>query len=487
MFYETIFFCFVFSVLILYILYSSRPAPLFEGDPRPTSSDMFVGTPSGPAGPQIFHSTGGAFKSMPSPKVVFHPTFEFPKSSPQESKEGGKKWPGSVPSSPITKEEASAAEVKRPKTPPHSYPSLPYFGQYDSMLHPSFYRPGQSTNVPHTLPITAAYAQPTLVIPSGSSYPQMPNKHTIQNSFYPSQALLIRSSGATSQHEQSYVSSAQHQNHVTPTWSSLKPSVIVSKAATTTASHSCPPSGSISNGTPIRPPSREAVPASTGAQCFAGVMNMKSGQLCGTLAPVTFTDLSRPARIKAVTATIPVASDIDCSQPIPSPNTSSHNNSNSSASRHSSTPSTPSTPGVSSHVADPPGLMPPPELPKFVLAPTPAQLGRAPFQRRQSTTAQPLSPTDNMSQSGDDDVASSSGFASVQQQPPPCSPTVGTAAVSGGFTAPTTAPSTPTVPPSPGQNSAQQQAMAKKSMFKRTKDDGMDKYNTFRRLFLSRA
>jgi hypothetical protein len=47
--------------------------------------------------------------------------------------------------------------------------------------------------------------------------------------------------------------------------------------------------------------------------------------------------------------------------------------------------------------------------------------------------------------------------------------------VSGSFTIPTSTPSTPNVPPSPSQNSAQQAAAAKKNMFKRTKDDGMDK------------
>ena len=432
---------------------------------------MFTGAPSGPVGPQIFHPTGGAFKSMPSPKVTFQPSFEFPKSSPKEPKEDVKRWPGSVPSSPVTKDDF-VVESKRPKTPPHSssgmYPSHPYFGQYDNMLHPPFYRSGPP-NVSHSLPMSTGYSQPTMVIPTGASFSSMSNKLPLQAGFYPPQALQVR----PSQHEQTYVSSAQHQNHVIPTWS-LKPSVIVSKAPslvpTTSGNHSLPPAGSISNGTPIRPPSRETVPTSSSAQCFAGVMNMKSGTLCGTLTPVTLNDLSRPARIKAVTATIPVASEIEYAQPVPSPNTSSHNNSNSSVSRHSSTPSTPSTPGVSTHLTDPPGLMPPPELPKFVLAPTPAQLGRAPFQRRQSST-QPLSPTGSSSHSGEEEpISPGGGFSSA----PLCSPTVGTTAVSGGFTAPTTAPSTPSVPPSPGQNSAQL-AAAKKSMFKRTKDDGMDK------------
>lgn len=456
---------------------------------------------------------------MPSPKVTFHPSFEFSKSSPKEPKEEGKRaWAGSVPSSPVTKEEPSGLDLqsKRPKTPPHSssglYPNVSYFGQYDNVLHPAYYRGGSHTNVPLSMPISTSYAQPTLVIPSaisasGLSYnsiTNISNKHAMQTGFYPPQALLVRPSSTGSQqqqHEQTYVSSALAQSHVTNTatsssWSgSLKPSVIVTKNTSSMATsnngpvvsnHSLVslPAGSISNGTPIRPPSRETMlpvssssSSSSSAQCFAGVMNIKSGTLCGTLTPVTLSDLSRPARIKAVTATIPVASEMEYAQPVPSPNTSSHNNSNSSVSRHSSTPSTPSTPGCAptTHPADPPGLMPPPELPKFVLAPTPAQLGRAPFQRRQSTT-QPPSPSGSPSHSGDEDPASpevsSASNSSFCGSAPPFSPTVGTTAVSGGFTVP--APSTPNVPPSPGQNSSQQ-AAAKKSAFKRTKDDGMDK------------
>lgn len=462
----------------------AKPTPLFEGDPRPATSDLYTGAPSGPAGPQVFHPTGGAFKSMPSPKVTFQPSFDFPKSSPKEPKEDAKRWTGSVPNSPVAKDDATV-ESKRPKTPPQSsagmYTSLPYFGQFDNMHHPPFYRPGPS-NVSHGLPISSGYAQSTLVIPSGPSFTSMSSKHSLPAGFYPPQALLVRPT--TSQHEQTYVSSGQnHQNHVTPTWS-LKPSVIVSKAPSSgqlnSGSHSLAPARSISNGTPIRPPSREMIPTSSSAQCFAGVMNMKSGTLCGTLTPVTLNDLTRPARIKAVTATIPVASEMEYAQTAPSPNTSSsHNNSNSSTSRQSSTPSTPSTPGVSAHQSDPPGLMPPPELPKFVLAPTPAQLGRAPFQRRQSST-QSLSPTGSSSHSGEEEPTSpGGGYGSA----PVCSPTVGSANVSGGgslrcyagFTVPTSStPSTPNVPPSPNQNSMQQ-AAAKKSMFKRTKDDGMDK------------
>lgn len=470
---------FFFSVVTSSFLLSSwlRPTPLFEGDPRPVTSDLFTGAPSGPAGPQIFHPTGGAFKSMPSPKVTFQPSFDFPKSSTKDAKDDVKRWTGSVPSSPVNKEDATA-ESKRPKTPPQSstgiYTSLPYFGQFDHMHHPPFYRPA---NVAHGLPISSGYAQ--LTIPSGPPFTSMSSKHSLPAGFFPSQTLLVRP--MTSQHEHTYVSSSQnHQNHVTPTWS-LKPSVIVSKAPSSgqlsSGNHCLAPAGSISNGTPIRPPSRDMIPASSSAQCFAGVMNMKSGTLCGTLTPVTLNDLSRPSRIKAVTATIPVANEIEYAQPVPSPNTCSHNNSNSSASRQSSTPSTPSTPGVSAHASDPPGLMPPPELPKFVLAPTPAQLGRAPFQRRQSST-QSLSPTGSSSHSGEEEPTSPGGGFSTSSM---CSPSVGSVAVSGagllrcytGFTAPTSStPSTPNVPPSPGQNNV---AAAKKSMFKRTKDDGMDK------------
>ena len=435
---------------------------------------------------------------MPSPKVTFHPSFDFPKSSPKEVKDDGptqtKRWPpvsASVPSSPLTKEDSPVENKPSPTPPPPPpqsqpssgiYPSLSYYGQYDNMIHSPYYRSGPS-NVTLALPVSSGYVQPTLVsappaaaLPSGPSYSS--NKHPLQAGFYPpTVSMLNRPAGSTA--EQTYVSSALHQNHVTPTWSAAsKPSVIVSKNVTVGVSqpisNPAPPAGSISNGTPIRPPSRETASTSS-AQCFAGVMNMKSGTLCGTLTPVTLGDLTRPARIKAVTATIPVATDVEyATQPVPSPNTSSHNNSNSSVSRHSgSTPSTPSTPGVPNPTSsDPPGLMPPPELPKFVLAPTPAQLGRAPFQRRQSTT-QPLSPNSSSPQSEDEEegvvpafsptVAGSSGGNAGS------TPT-SSGSSAGGFTA----PSTSNVPPSPGQNSAQL-AAAKKNMFKRTKDDGMDK------------
>ena len=494
-----------------------------ESSQRPaTSEGQFAGAPSGPVGPQIFQPTGGAFKSMPSPKVTAHPTpFDFSKSSStKDSKEDGKPWPSSVPSSPVTKEASTSVGVdaKPPSTPPHSssgtYPSMPYFGQYENMLqHQSFYRTGQAPNVPLPLPISIGYA-PTLVLPttlsSGSSFSSsMHNKHSIHPGYYPAPTLVVR----PAQHDATFVSSAssslpQSAGHVTSIWSgATKPSVIVTKSSAqvilstsgSTSSNASTglPSGSISNGTPIRPPSRETVPTSQ-AQCFAGVMNMKSGTLCGTLAPVTLGDLSRPSRVKAITATIPVASDLDSSGlPVPSPNTSSSNTNNSSGSsvsRQSSAPSTPSTPGMSSQhqtaaLNDPPGLMPPPDQPKFVLAPTPAQLGRAPFQRRQST-AQPASPSDSSTHSGgeEDQLSPNDPCPTTSFAPPSTSsvatfsPNASTATVSGGsFATPTstTAPSTPNIPPSPSQNGAQQQSssnlQSRKSMFKRSKDDGMDK------------
>ena len=50
------------------------------------------------------------------------------------------------------------------------------------------------------------------------------------------------------------------------------------------------------------------MPSQSQSQCFAGVMNLKAGTLTPvTLAPVTLADLSRPARVKATTASIPVA------------------------------------------------------------------------------------------------------------------------------------------------------------------------------------
>ena len=111
--------------------------------------------------------------------------------------------------------------------------------------------------------------------------------------------------------------------------------------------------------------------------------------------------------------------------------------------------------------------MPPPELPKFVLAPTPAQLGRAPFQRRQSSSSsssssmtQPMSPSVS---SNDDEESPSSPGGGGERSPPPSS---------GGFTVPSVGSSTPNMPlPSPGINGT-----GRKGSFKRNKDGGMDKY-----------
>jgi len=394
---------------------------------------------------------------------------------------------------------------------------MPFYGQYDNMMHHSFpYRTGQgnagANNASLPLPISMGY-NPTLVLPSslsaGQSFHPLHNKppsnqQQQQSGFYPAQhqqALLVQRT--SSQYEPSIGTSQNslHQtNQATTTWSGVpKSTVIVSKSSNSQSSN---PSngagsfstGSISNGTPIRPPSRETIPTSTSSlsqtQCFAGVMNIKSGTLCGTLAPVTLNDLTRPSRVKAITATIPVATDMDLisnnAMPMPSPNT---NNSNSSTSRHSSTPSTPSTPVLpvcQPILNDPPGLMPPPESPKFVLAPTPAQLGRAPFQRRQSSTIHPASPSGSSSQHSDEEDepfhSPENGSAATDDMDcsnqaatyvPSSSPTVGTATVSGQFTAPTTAPSTPSVPPSPNQNGIQLQI--KRNLAKRNKEDGMDK------------
>ena len=56
-----------------------RPGALFDGGDSRTAAALKLGehrdggvlyaAPSGPAGPQVFQPTGGAFKSMPSPKV----------------------------------------------------------------------------------------------------------------------------------------------------------------------------------------------------------------------------------------------------------------------------------------------------------------------------------------------------------------------------------------------------------------------------------
>lgn len=465
---------------------------------------------------------------MPSPKVSLHGTaFDFPKYSPKEPKEESKSWSGSasgsgsVPSSPVTKETPSnvaAGDVKPRATPPQSasgavYSSMPYFSQYDNMLHHPFYRPGQS--VPQfPLPISIGYA-PTLVLPSamnsGVGFAGVHGKHPIQQQmgfFAPSQSVRPANPHEPSRGVDSSQLPAHQSGHDTAVWASggaPKPSVIVTKNSSSSStpgaatsvnnnSNSLPP-GSISNGTPIRPPSREPIQSSSSSssssfiaqpQCFAGVMNIKSGTLCGTLTPVTLGYLSRPSRVKAITATIPVASDGDMTAgnaPLPSPNGNSGqtNQSNSSASRQSSTPSTPSTPGLSnqhSSANDPPGLMPPPELPKFVLAPTPAQLGRAPSQRRQSSsssTAQPSSPAGSSIHSGGEEEPISPGgpfsaVSSTASSALPCSPTA-------SATTCTTAPSTPSVPPSPGLNAAghNNHLAAKKAVFKRNKDGGVDK------------
>ena len=530
---------FIYYVTLLF----GRPAtPLHDGDPRPTTSELYSGTPSGPAGPQIFHPTGGAFKSMPSPKVTLNPSFDFSKATnstaaketardDNSSGSTGKKWSGSVPSSPVTKDNLSG-EIKpsSSSTPPHLahnnnssgngqgggslYPS--YFGQYDNMLHHQFYRVGQAaTNSGGSLALQTSYAPASLVgtsTNSVASFAAMHNKHHMQaTGFYPPpQSLGVRTAtGSNSQHQ-------HHHQQNAPNWpanaTNFKPSVIQSVNKTNTQTlptvssmsiSSSLPSGSISNGTPLRPPSRE-VPTTTGPSqspqlCYAGVMNLKSGTLCGTVTPVTMADLTKPARVKAITATIPVATDLEYSNnnssslvPPASPSHNSSSNSNSSVSRQSSAPSTPSTPGMSTMTAatgtnlNQPGLMPPPELPKFVLAPTPAQLGRAPFQRRQSSTTQPSSPNGSYHSSGAEDDPFSPGGASGPIAPssaegssvPPYSPSITMASTpvsSGGFTVPTSTvstPSTPNVPPSPSQNSGH---ATKKAVFKRNKDGGVDK------------
>ena len=443
-----------------------RPAALFEGDPR--SSCLIIGdketgiyqAPTGPAGPQVFQPTGGAFKSMPSPKVSAA-LFDFSQSSAKDGKDAKTeqpKWSASVPSSPVTRRADETAQQQ------HLQLHQQVASYFTHEMHQSYYRPQSSS----------------MVCEPGSSSNAM-NKHVSSSApFYPP-------------------SPSPRQQQPNYTWAGAsKPSVIVSKSNSASNGSSVGagaagagggggghlPAGSISNGTPIRPPSRE--PASS-AQCFAGVMNIKSGTLCGTLTPVTLADLSRPSKVKATTASIPVANNADvCSGG--GLYAATNNN------RHAITPGTPITPGSAEgaggggSVADPPGLMPPPELPKFVLAPTPAQLGlRAPFQRRQSSSSSSSSAT--AAQSGDgsptpcqsDDESSpspggSAAYTASAGQVPPYSPIAATAAVSGGFTVPA-GPSTPNVPPSPGQSIAAQAAAAaaKKIQAKRNKDDGMDR------------
>ena len=478
---------------------------------------------------------------MPSPKVTLNTSFDFSKATgAKETKDDNscdaKKWSGSVPSSPV-KRENQAGEAMSPSssssTPPQPapnsnsssssnnsgnnssgqgaalYPS--YFGQYDNMLHHSFYRVGQAVNNvgPLPLPVVTSYAPASLVGSSTNSQVSFAamhnNKHHLQSGYYPpQQSLLVRTATANSQHQHD-----QQQQQQTSWHSGLKPSVIqsVTKSSTLptvsvmTVSSSLP-SGSISNGTPLRPPSRELVPSASHApmQCYAGVMNLKAGTLSGTVTPVTAGDLSRPARVKAITATIPVATDLEYSNsnnssaPLPSPSHNNNNSNSSSVSRQSSTPSTPSTPGMSTAAgqqqastptgtnSNQPGLMPPPELPKFVLAPTPAQLGRAPFQRRQSSTTQPSSPNGSYHSEAEEDPFSPGGGSNAAAAPssaegsvPPFSPSTASNPPSGGFTVPTSTvstPSTPNVPPSPSQNSVH---ATKKAGFKRNKDGGVDK------------
>ena len=361
------------------------------------------------------------------------------------------------------------------------------------------------------VPISSGYSS-SMGMPSAlsaSPYSSMHNKHpAMSTGYYPSPNTMLRPGQS---HSQTYISSPSALQQPNFTWSTghMKPSVIVSKSSTPTSI--VPPAGSISNGTPIRPPSRDqpaappatssssAAPPSSQAQCYAGVMNMKSGTLCGTLTPVTLGDLSRPSRVKATTANIPTACDVEYTVASPNPSIIPSSHSARTPSQ-ASAPSTPNTPGVGPN-SDPPGLMPPPELPKFVLAPTPAQLGRAPFQRRQSSsTVRSLSPNSSHSEEepspspGSSSATHSFSLSAISSSPststsnsvcvssalgpaPLCSPTAATAAVSGGFTVPA-GPSTPNVPPSPGQNNsgAQTASAAKKSVFKRNKDGGVDKY-----------
>ena len=100
---------------------------------------------------------------------------------------------------------------------------------------------------------------------------------------------------------------------------------------------------------------------------------------------------------------------------------------------------------------------------KFILAPTPAQLGKAPRQKRLSSAGTSL---------GEDDFAALEDGGETDMAPPR-TPTREQKVFSGGESDGTppsgrcaSAPRTPNVPPSPG---------AKKSFFKKNIEDGMDK------------
>lgn len=73
---------------------SSNRAAIVERDARSAHSDMqlFVNAPCGPAGP-VFTPTGGAFKSMPSPKVSAPFDYKL-KESPASSPSAVRRHPG---------------------------------------------------------------------------------------------------------------------------------------------------------------------------------------------------------------------------------------------------------------------------------------------------------------------------------------------------------------------------------------------------------
>ena len=78
------------------------------------------------------------------------------------------------------------------------------------------------------------------------------------------------------------------------------------------------------------------------------------------------------------------------------------------------------------------GLMPPPELPKFVLAPAPAQLGHAPLQRRQSSSSSSLSSSSSSLAAASSSSAATHGWPTSPLSDDEASPAGGDSSTSGG-------------------------------------------------------
>ena len=102
------------------IVFAPARAAIIERDSRASSSDgqLFVNAPCGPAGP-VFTPTGGAFKSMPSPKVNAQSAFDYAKIVPKESSDDNHRRGAPATSSPSgVRHEKLVRRPKTPKTPP---------------------------------------------------------------------------------------------------------------------------------------------------------------------------------------------------------------------------------------------------------------------------------------------------------------------------------------------------------------------------------